>query len=65
MARHVKPTALSASATTPPSVDADMRQQDIALSACYRAEARGFAAGGEMGDWLEAEREIAAHDKHE
>jgi hypothetical protein len=65
MARHVKPTALAASATMPPSADADMRQQDIALSAYYRAEARGLAAGGELGDWLEAEREIAAHDKHE
>ena len=62
MARHVKPIALSASTTTLPSADADMRQQDIALSACYRAEAGGFAAGGEPGNWLEADREIAAHD---
>jgi hypothetical protein len=62
MARHVRPTALPAPATTPPSVDADMCQQDIALSGCYRAEAGGFAAGGELGDWLEAEREAAAHE---
>lgn len=32
----------------------------IALSAYYRAEARRFTSGGEMNDWLEAEREIAA-----
>jgi hypothetical protein len=63
MARHVKPTALSASASA--TTSDDMRQQDTALSACYRAEARGFAAGGELGNWLEIEREIAAHDQHE
>ena len=60
MTGHVKPIALSASATTHPSADADMRRQDIALSARYRAE-----AGGELGNWLEAEREIATHDQHE
>ncbi len=34
------------------------RQQDIATAAYYRAEARGFAPGNEMEDWLEAEKEI-------
>ena len=36
------------------------RLEEIALSAYYRAEARGFAPGCEVGDWLEAERENVA-----
>lgn len=31
----------------------------IAEAAYFRSEHRGFAGGGEMDDWLEAEREIA------
>jgi hypothetical protein len=31
----------------------------IAAAAYYRAEQRGFAPGGELGDWLEAERELS------
>ena len=30
----------------------------IAEAAYYRAERRGFAAGNEMEDWLQAETEI-------
>lgn len=30
----------------------------IAVAAYYRAERRGFAPGGEVDDWLEAEREL-------
>ncbi len=30
----------------------------IAEAAYYRAEARGFAPGGELEDWLAAEREV-------
>jgi hypothetical protein len=44
-----------------PAIDTDTRQQEIALSAYYRAEARGFAPGSELEDWLEAEREVTAH----
>lgn len=32
----------------------------IAEAAYYKAQARNFAAGGEVSDWLEAEREIRA-----
>ena len=46
--------------TSRSGIDADKHQEDIALSAYRRAEARGFAPGGEMEDWLAAEREIAA-----
>ena len=34
------------------------KREDIALAAYYRAQMRGFEPGGDMGDWLEAEREI-------
>ena len=36
----------------------DMREQMIAESAYYRAQARGFNGGDEMRDWLAAEDEI-------
>lgn len=38
----------------------DERWTVIALAAYFRAEKRGFAPGGELQDWLEAEREIFA-----
>ncbi|HJQ62519.1 MAG TPA: DUF2934 domain-containing protein [Burkholderiales bacterium] len=31
----------------------------IAEAAYYRAQQRGFSAGGEVDDWLAAEREVA------
>jgi hypothetical protein len=34
------------------------RRRRIAEGAYYRAERRGFAPGGEDGDWIEAEKEI-------
>ena len=40
--------------------DPQTRQRMIAESAYYRAEHRGFAPGGELQDWLEAEAEIGA-----
>jgi hypothetical protein len=36
----------------------EMRQEEIARRAYYRAEARGFSPGYEMEDWLTAEKEI-------
>ena len=41
-------------------VAADSREQRIARAAHRRAEQRGFAPGGELDDWLAAEREIDA-----
>ena len=38
---------------------ADARH-DIAVAAYFRAEKRGFAPGGELGDWLAAEAEKAS-----
>ena len=36
----------------------DANQQDIKLAAYYRAKTRGFAPGGELEDWLDAERAL-------
>ena len=38
----------------------DIRYEDIATAAYYRAQSRGFSPGGELIDWLEAERQINA-----
>lgn len=35
------------------------RNSDIALSAYYKAEARGYEPGHELQDWLEAEAEVS------
>lgn len=36
------------------------RLRFIAEAAYFKAEQRGFAGGGELGDWIEAEAEIEA-----
>lgn len=41
-------------------VTEEQRQRMIAEAAYLRAAARGFAGGGDLGDWYEAEREIDA-----
>lgn len=38
--------------------DPDERRRRIAEAAYYRAERRGFAAGYEDSDWLDAEKEL-------
>jgi Protein of unknown function (DUF2934) len=43
-----------------PPFDHDVRRALIAQTAYFRAERRGFAAGGEERDWLEAEAEVDA-----
>jgi len=35
------------------------RTAEIALSAYYKAEARGYEPGHELQDWLEAEAEVS------
>jgi len=44
-----------------PPVPTEERQQRIALAAYYLAEQRGFSPGGELADWLEAEKQINAN----
>jgi hypothetical protein len=41
-----------------PAFDATARHRMISEAAYYRAEKRGFAPGGEMRDWCEAESSI-------
>jgi len=40
-------------------VDATQRHAMIAQAAYFRAERRGFVNGGELDDWLQAEREVS------
>lgn len=44
-----------------PQAKTRMQEQYIAVAAYYRAQARNFAPGYELKDWLEAEREIHAN----
>jgi len=41
-------------------LDECQRVRHIALAAYFKAESRGFAPGGELDDWLVAEREFEA-----
>ena len=43
-----------------PPVDQEAKWLMIAEAAYYCAEKRGFAPGGELQDWLEAEAQLAA-----
>ena len=45
-------------AQSPANVTPERRLQMIAEAAYFRAEARGFAPGHEMEDWLAAEAEV-------
>ena len=40
------------------SISAQERQMLVAQAAYFRAERRGFAPGGELQDWVEAEAEL-------
>jgi hypothetical protein len=42
------------------SPDSSAYRELVAIAAYYRAERRGFAPGGEVQDWIAAEREVAA-----
>lgn len=62
MAKRPSPLAPQVLANTfHPVPDSVARQRQIARAAYLRAEARGFAPGGELEDWLEAEREVTTH----
>jgi len=39
-------------------LNAQEQQRQVAQAAYFRAEKRGFAPGGELQDWIEAEAEI-------
>jgi hypothetical protein len=52
-----KPTGAAAKTAAAVVVD---RTAMVAMAAYYRAERRNFCPGGELEDWLEAEREVDA-----
>jgi hypothetical protein len=39
-------------------IDPDTRRRLVAAEAYFRAERRGFAAGGELEDWITAEKVV-------
>jgi len=51
---------LAAQPARDPVIDLETRRMMIAEAAYYCAERRGFAPGGELQDWLEAEAQIQA-----
>jgi hypothetical protein len=40
-------------------INPDKFREMVADRACFKAERRGFAAGHEMEDWIEAEWEVS------
>jgi hypothetical protein len=54
-----KDASLSGSRTNQTTLSAEDLNRMIAVAAYYKAERRGFAAGSELQDWLEAEQELA------
>jgi hypothetical protein len=50
--------AESASTNTRATLSESKRRRMVAEAAYYRALQRGFAAGGEVDDWLAAEQEV-------
>ena len=60
-ARRAKRSAAKGnSAATKMSVTEETRRAMIAQAAYFHAERRGFAEGGEVEDWLNAEAEVDA-----
>jgi hypothetical protein len=51
-------TAAAPAAESQMNISEDERRRMVAEAAYYRAQQRGFTAGSEVDDWLEAEREI-------
>lgn len=41
------------------------RRERVATAAYYNAERRGFSGGGELDDWLEAEKQVDRLDANE
>jgi hypothetical protein len=59
----VNPNAETASQQGPVADEEARRHERIAVAAYYNAERRGFKAGAEQDDWLDAEKEIDRHDR--
>jgi len=55
--------ALEGNSLSPHQSDVDARHRRISEAAYRIAEARGFASGSELDDWLAAERDVGATDQ--
>jgi len=55
--------AIEGNSLAPHEPDADARHRRISEAAYRLAEARGFASGSELDDWLAAERDVDATDR--
>jgi len=55
--------AIESDSLSPHQSDIDARHRRISEAAYRIAEARGFAGGSELDDWLAAEREVDAIDQ--
>jgi hypothetical protein len=55
--------AIEGDSLSPHQSDADARHRRISEAAYRIAEARGFAGGAELDDWLAAERDVDATDQ--
>lgn len=64
MATAKKSRVQTGSVAAEAASSADTRER-IAVCAYYKAEARGFAPGGELGDWASAEAEINAYSQEQ
>ena len=53
-----KSTTPAKTETSTISITSEERWKMIAIAAYHKAEQRGFAPGGEMQDWAEAEKEV-------
>jgi hypothetical protein len=58
-----EPTSSSESNGATPAAGARRNPDEIARRAYERFEARGYADGGDMDDWLAAERELNDADR--
>ena len=56
--RGAPPPVTNTVSHLPSSADREARRRRVAEAAYYRAQRRGFAPGGEVDDWLEAEKDI-------
>lgn len=56
--RRSAPAAAAAHPPYSPDAADALREDLIRTAAYFRAERRGFAPGGELEDWFEAEREV-------
>jgi hypothetical protein len=56
-------TKAKVSETTKPTESSEEQRKCISTCAYFKAQARGFAPGHEIDDWVQAEAEIATQEQ--